>query len=55
LRGATCVGSGCEIGPATTLADATVGDRAQVRYALVERALVPNDAVIGPFVHVIGT
>jgi bifunctional UDP-N-acetylglucosamine pyrophosphorylase/glucosamine-1-phosphate N-acetyltransferase len=52
LRGATSVGAGCEIGPATTIVDSTIGDRARVRYALVERATVPEDAVVGPFVHI---
>jgi bifunctional UDP-N-acetylglucosamine pyrophosphorylase/glucosamine-1-phosphate N-acetyltransferase len=54
LRGATSVGSGCEIGPATTIVDSSIGDRARVRYALVERAIVPEAAVIGPFVHLSG-
>jgi len=51
LRGATSVGAGCEIGPATMIVDSSIGDRARVRYALVERALVPEAAVIGPCVH----
>jgi len=51
LRGATSVGAGCEIGPATMIVDSSIGDRARVRYALVERAIVPEAAVIGPFVH----
>src|SRR5689334_16834917 len=52
LRGATNVGSGCEIGPATMIVDSSIGDRARVRYALVERAHVPAEAVIGPFAHI---
>jgi bifunctional UDP-N-acetylglucosamine pyrophosphorylase / glucosamine-1-phosphate N-acetyltransferase len=52
LRGATSVGAGCEIGPATMIVDSSIGDRARVRYALVERAIVPEEAVIGPFVHI---
>jgi bifunctional UDP-N-acetylglucosamine pyrophosphorylase / glucosamine-1-phosphate N-acetyltransferase len=54
LRGATSVGAGCEIGPGTMIVDSSVGDRARVRYALVERAMVPEAAVIGPFVHISG-
>jgi bifunctional UDP-N-acetylglucosamine pyrophosphorylase/glucosamine-1-phosphate N-acetyltransferase len=54
LRGATQVGVGCEIGPATTIVDSSIGDRARVRYALIERARVSADAVIGPFAHVLG-
>jgi bifunctional UDP-N-acetylglucosamine pyrophosphorylase/glucosamine-1-phosphate N-acetyltransferase len=54
LRGATQVGASCEIGPATTILDSIIGDGAQVRYALVERANVATGAVIGPFAHVLG-
>jgi len=54
LRGATSVGAECEIGPATLIVDSSIGDRARVRYALVERAIVSEAAVIGPFVHISG-
>jgi bifunctional UDP-N-acetylglucosamine pyrophosphorylase/glucosamine-1-phosphate N-acetyltransferase len=54
LRGKTQVGSGCEIGPATTIVDSSIGDGALVRYALIERATVPAEAVIGPFTHLVG-
>jgi bifunctional UDP-N-acetylglucosamine pyrophosphorylase/glucosamine-1-phosphate N-acetyltransferase len=54
LRGATDVGAGCEIGPATMIVDSSIGPRARVRYALVERASVPEDSVIGPFEHIFG-
>jgi len=54
LRGATNVGASCEIGPATMIVDSSIGDRARVRYALVERASVPEAAVIGPFMHLSG-
>jgi bifunctional UDP-N-acetylglucosamine pyrophosphorylase/glucosamine-1-phosphate N-acetyltransferase len=54
LHGTTRVGVGCELGPYATLDDATVGDGARVRYALVEQADVPAGAVVGPFVHVAG-
>ncbi|HEX5692278.1 MAG TPA: bifunctional N-acetylglucosamine-1-phosphate uridyltransferase/glucosamine-1-phosphate acetyltransferase, partial [Roseiflexaceae bacterium] len=52
LQGATHVGNGCQIGPHTTLVDATIGDRARIRYALVEHSCVPDDAEVGPFVSV---
>lgn len=54
LRGATQVGAGCEIGPYTTIVDATIGDGARVRHALIERAVIPSEAVIGPFAHIVG-
>ncbi len=55
LRGSTSIGAGCEIGPHTIISDATIGDGARVRYALVERARVAAGAEIGPFIHVVGT
>jgi bifunctional UDP-N-acetylglucosamine pyrophosphorylase / glucosamine-1-phosphate N-acetyltransferase len=54
LRGATSVGGGCEIGPATMIVDSHIGDRACVRYALLEQATVREAAVVGPFVHLSG-
>jgi bifunctional UDP-N-acetylglucosamine pyrophosphorylase / glucosamine-1-phosphate N-acetyltransferase len=54
LRGATSVGAGCVIGPHTTISDATIGDGARVRYALVERATIAARAEVGPFVHIVG-
>jgi bifunctional UDP-N-acetylglucosamine pyrophosphorylase / glucosamine-1-phosphate N-acetyltransferase len=54
LRGATSVGAGCEIGPHTTILDSQIGDRARVRHALIERAMLPDDTVVGPFVHIEG-
>lgn len=52
LRGGTRVGAGCTIGPHTELTDATVGDGAHVRFAVVERAAVSPGARIGPFVYI---
>jgi bifunctional UDP-N-acetylglucosamine pyrophosphorylase/glucosamine-1-phosphate N-acetyltransferase len=54
LCGTTSVGAGCEIGPHTTLIDATVGDAARVRYALVEGAHVDAGVQIGPFEYIRG-
>jgi bifunctional UDP-N-acetylglucosamine pyrophosphorylase/glucosamine-1-phosphate N-acetyltransferase len=54
LRGATSVGAGCEIGPATMIINSHIGDRARVRYALLEQTTVPEAAVVGPFVHLSG-
>jgi bifunctional UDP-N-acetylglucosamine pyrophosphorylase/glucosamine-1-phosphate N-acetyltransferase len=51
LRGATRVGAGCEIGPYTTVIGATIGDRARVRYALVEADVAPG-VTIEPFTHI---
>lgn len=54
LRGATSVGSGCQVGPQATLIDARVGDGARVRHALVEGAAIPPGADVGPFAHITG-
>jgi bifunctional UDP-N-acetylglucosamine pyrophosphorylase/glucosamine-1-phosphate N-acetyltransferase len=54
LQGTTRVGAGCAIGPHVTIRDSAIGDRAQIRHAVVERATVPADAVVGPFVHLSG-
>jgi bifunctional UDP-N-acetylglucosamine pyrophosphorylase/glucosamine-1-phosphate N-acetyltransferase len=51
LQGTTRIGSGCEIGPHTTIRNSTVGDGARVRYAVVEHATVQTGEDIGPFVH----
>jgi bifunctional UDP-N-acetylglucosamine pyrophosphorylase/glucosamine-1-phosphate N-acetyltransferase len=51
LLGRTSVGSGCEIGPHTTLVNARVGDRAAVLHAHVVEAEVQDDAAIGPFTY----
>jgi bifunctional UDP-N-acetylglucosamine pyrophosphorylase / glucosamine-1-phosphate N-acetyltransferase len=49
LLGDTRVDEGCEIGPHTTLQDATVGAAASVRQAYVIGAEIGPRAIIGPF------
>jgi bifunctional UDP-N-acetylglucosamine pyrophosphorylase/glucosamine-1-phosphate N-acetyltransferase len=49
LLGATRVSEGCEIGPHTTLQDATVGAGASVKQAYVVEAEIGPGATIGPF------
>src|SRR6202453_4959909 len=49
LRGECAVGEGAEIGPECTLVDTIVGERAEVRYSMAERARIGADAVVGPF------
>lgn len=51
LRGTTTIGAGCQIGPYTTITDSAIGDRAAIRYAVIEQADVPAGATIGPFAH----
>jgi bifunctional UDP-N-acetylglucosamine pyrophosphorylase/glucosamine-1-phosphate N-acetyltransferase len=49
LRGETVVGSGCEIGPDTTLVDTRVGPGAQVTRTVSQQAEIGDEAVVGPF------
>jgi bifunctional UDP-N-acetylglucosamine pyrophosphorylase / glucosamine-1-phosphate N-acetyltransferase len=51
LLGGTRVAEGCEIGPHTTLQDASVGAAASVRQAYVIEAEIGPRAIIGPFSH----
>ncbi len=54
LRGATRVGTGCIIGPHTSLIDTIVADGAHVRYTFAERVVIPAQAIVGPFAHLRG-
>jgi bifunctional UDP-N-acetylglucosamine pyrophosphorylase / glucosamine-1-phosphate N-acetyltransferase len=51
LLGATAIGAGCEIGPHSTIRDATVGDGATVVQSHVHEAEVGHRTVVGPFAH----
>ncbi len=51
LRGATIVGSGCELGPQTTIADSTLRDRVTARHAFITEATVEDGATLGPFAY----
>ena len=49
VLGATTIGSGAIIGPEVTITDSEIGDRAHVRRAEVELAVVAHDATVGPY------
>jgi bifunctional UDP-N-acetylglucosamine pyrophosphorylase/glucosamine-1-phosphate N-acetyltransferase len=49
LRGQTSIGSGAEVGPATTLIDTRVGRDAQVVRTVAQQAEIGDAAVVGPF------
>jgi bifunctional UDP-N-acetylglucosamine pyrophosphorylase/glucosamine-1-phosphate N-acetyltransferase len=51
LTGATTIGSDCQIGPLTTLIDATVGDGATVLQSHVNGATIASGATVGPFTY----
>jgi bifunctional UDP-N-acetylglucosamine pyrophosphorylase / glucosamine-1-phosphate N-acetyltransferase len=49
LHGATRIGSGCEIGPATTAIDAAVGEGVTVRHSYLVECEIRDGASVGPF------
>ena len=49
LEGSTAVGSGCTIGPSVRIVDSTVGDRAEITFAVVIGSNVGEEAKVGPF------
>jgi len=51
LRGATRIGSGCEVGPHSTLIDATLGKGVSVPHSYLLECEVGNEATIGPFAY----
>jgi bifunctional UDP-N-acetylglucosamine pyrophosphorylase/glucosamine-1-phosphate N-acetyltransferase len=51
LRGSTTIGSGCTIGPNSTLIDAEIGDNVTALHAYITTALVGDEVTIGPFAY----
>lgn len=51
LRGATRIGSGCTIGPLTTLVDVVAHDRVAVAHSYATGAELHDGASVGPFAH----
>ena len=51
LRGSTQIGSGCTIGPNSTLIDAELGDNVTALHAYITTAQVSDDVSIGPFAY----
>ena len=51
LRGSTRIGEGCEIGPHTTLTNATIGNKTTVIHSVVSDSSVGESCHIGPFAH----
>jgi bifunctional UDP-N-acetylglucosamine pyrophosphorylase/glucosamine-1-phosphate N-acetyltransferase len=53
LQGDTIVADGCELGPDVRLDDCVVGSGAVVEYTVGRDAEIGNDAVVGPFAHLV--
>ncbi|HEY0481903.1 MAG TPA: bifunctional UDP-N-acetylglucosamine diphosphorylase/glucosamine-1-phosphate N-acetyltransferase GlmU [Kofleriaceae bacterium] len=51
LRGATRIGAGCDIGPATTITDSQIGDRVAIPHSFLVACRVANGVNIGPFAY----
>ena len=51
LRGATRAGSGCRIGPLTTLVDCQLGDNVTVPHSYLMQCRVAAGATVGPFAY----
>ncbi|MEA2155068.1 MAG: bifunctional UDP-N-acetylglucosamine pyrophosphorylase / glucosamine-phosphate N-acetyltransferase [Solirubrobacteraceae bacterium] len=51
LRGATSIGSGCTVGPLTTLIDVTLRDGVKVPHSYLVACEVRDGATVGPFAY----
>ena len=51
LRGTTSIGSGCTVGPLTTLIDATLHDDVTIPHSYVVEAEIESRATVGPFAY----
>jgi bifunctional UDP-N-acetylglucosamine pyrophosphorylase / glucosamine-1-phosphate N-acetyltransferase len=51
LRGSTSIGRGCQVGPHSTLIDATLGNRVTVPHSYLLECEVGDEATIGPFAY----
>lgn len=49
LQGRTRIGAGCTIGPSTRIVDSSVGDGAEVTFAVVRGSRIGPRASVGPF------
>ncbi|MFD0883245.1 bifunctional UDP-N-acetylglucosamine diphosphorylase/glucosamine-1-phosphate N-acetyltransferase GlmU [Streptosporangium algeriense] len=51
LHGRTAIAEGAQVGPATTLTDTVVGERAVVRNAVCVEAEIGPEALVGPYAY----
>jgi len=51
LHGATRIGSGCQVGPLTTLIDMTLGDDIAIPHSYATGAEIRDGAAVGPFAY----
>jgi bifunctional UDP-N-acetylglucosamine pyrophosphorylase/glucosamine-1-phosphate N-acetyltransferase len=51
LQGRTTLGEDCKIGPNTVINESSLGDRCEVHFSVVEKAILEEDVDVGPFAH----
>jgi bifunctional UDP-N-acetylglucosamine pyrophosphorylase/glucosamine-1-phosphate N-acetyltransferase len=51
IKGKTCIGSDCHIGPNTLIVDSTIGDNCEISFSVVKEAVLEDEVDIGPFAH----
>lgn len=51
LRGTTRIGTGCSVGPQTTITDAELGDGVSVLHSVLAECRVADGATLGPFAY----
>lgn len=51
LAGRTTIGQDCLIGPNSYIVDSSIGNHCQVRFSVVEQAVMEDRVDIGPFAH----
>ncbi|MBW3589213.1 MAG: bifunctional UDP-N-acetylglucosamine diphosphorylase/glucosamine-1-phosphate N-acetyltransferase GlmU [Actinobacteria bacterium] len=49
IEGSSRIGSGCQIGPNTRIADSIVDDRAEVTFSVIRESHIGAEATVGPF------
>ncbi len=51
IEGATAIGAGCQIGPASRLVNATIGQNCQIQYSVIMDSKTGDDCQIGPYAY----
>jgi bifunctional UDP-N-acetylglucosamine pyrophosphorylase/glucosamine-1-phosphate N-acetyltransferase len=51
LLGETTIGEDCVIGPGSYIEDSTIGNACEIRFSMVEQAIMEDNVDIGPFGH----
>ncbi|MGR6837195.1 bifunctional UDP-N-acetylglucosamine diphosphorylase/glucosamine-1-phosphate N-acetyltransferase GlmU [Syntrophomonas erecta] len=51
IEGSTSIGEGCEIGPATRINDALIGNQVQIENSRIKEAHIGDQCNIGPFAY----